>query len=424
VKVQTTNYTVTNTQYSISWADGIPCPWTVYVPSGYTSTSTLTGTAYVSTGETKYVDVVFTSAATYSVTFTGEGLEPGASWRVLLNGQTISSTNSNITFSGLAAGTYSYGVTSPANHVLGSPSTGSVTITNSNMTRGLSFYSLSNCNSLMFRHNSVHNSNFTSYNGPTSNFTKWTYQTGGAVQSSPAIVDGVLYVGSDDGHVYSLNASTGQMLWSYQTGAASDVRSSPAVSNGVVYVGADDGKLHAIYANNGSAKWTFNAAAAVRTSPVVGDGIVYFGSDARFYAVNATTGTYIWFKNTGPVKSSPAVLDGIVYFGSNYNYFWALDAATGDIIRRPEVGSPVQSSPAIDQGVAYFGANDNKLYAYNIGTGTTVWSPTLDNNIQSCPVVAGDTVYATTIDGTLYALYTSNGTQKWSKTIGATQSSP
>jgi hypothetical protein len=134
VKVQTTNYTVTNTQYSISWADGIPCPWTVYVPSGYTSTSTLTGTAYVSTGETKYVDVVFTSAATYSVTFTGEGLEPGASWRVLLNGQTISSTNSNITFSGLAAGTYSYGVTSPANHVLGSPSTGSVTITNSNMT--------------------------------------------------------------------------------------------------------------------------------------------------------------------------------------------------------------------------------------------------------------------------------------------------
>ena len=67
---------------------------------------------------------------------------------------------------------------------------------------------------------------------------KWSYATGGAVQSSPAVANGVVYVGSDDWNVYALNAKTGAKLWSYTTGGV--VGSSPAVANGVVYIGSDD----------------------------------------------------------------------------------------------------------------------------------------------------------------------------------------
>ena len=56
------------------------------------------------------------------------------------------------------------------------------------------------------------------------------------VDSSPAVANGVVYVGSDDDNVYALNASTGAKLWSYTTGGYVD--SSPAVANGVVYVGS------------------------------------------------------------------------------------------------------------------------------------------------------------------------------------------
>ena len=41
----------------------------------------------------------------------------------------------------------------------------------------------------------------------------------GYVHSSPAVANGVVYVGSDDGNVYALNASTGAKLWSYTTGS-------------------------------------------------------------------------------------------------------------------------------------------------------------------------------------------------------------
>ena len=65
---------------------------------------------------------------------------------------------------------------------------------------------------------------------------KWSYTTGGGVESSPAVANGVVYVGSDDGNLYALDASTGALLWSYTTGDI--VFSSPAVANGIVYFGS------------------------------------------------------------------------------------------------------------------------------------------------------------------------------------------
>jgi len=58
------------------------------------------------------------------------------------------------------------------------------------------------------------------------------------VYSSPAVANGVVYVGSGS-NVYALNASTGALLWTYTT--ASGVSSSPAVANGAVYVGSGGG---------------------------------------------------------------------------------------------------------------------------------------------------------------------------------------
>ena len=78
----------------------------------------------------------------------------------------------------------------------------------------------------------------------------WNYTTGGDVNSSPAVVDGVVYVGSDDDNVYALNAANGAKLWNYTTGG--DVASSPAVVGGVVYVGSEDDNVYALNATNGA----------------------------------------------------------------------------------------------------------------------------------------------------------------------------
>ena len=79
--------------------------------------------------------------------------------------------------------------------------------------------------------------------------------TGNYVDSSPAVANGVVYVGSDDRNVYALNASTGAKLWSYTTGDI--VYSSPAVANGVVYVGSYDDNVYALNALTGAKLWSF-----------------------------------------------------------------------------------------------------------------------------------------------------------------------
>jgi outer membrane protein assembly factor BamB len=54
----------------------------------------------------------------------------------------------------------------------------------------------------------------------------------------------MLYIGSDDGKIYALNASTGQQKWTFPTGGA--VRTAPTVANGVLYVGSNDGSVYAL----------------------------------------------------------------------------------------------------------------------------------------------------------------------------------
>src|SRR3990172_5507082 len=71
------------------------------------------------------------------------------------------------------------------------------------------------------------------------------------VKSTPAVVDGVVYVGSDNSLVYALNASDGVQLWNFTTTRSfGTVESSPAVANGVVYVGSFDGRIYALNATN------------------------------------------------------------------------------------------------------------------------------------------------------------------------------
>src|SRR6266536_1748971 len=77
---------------------------------------------------------------------------------------------------------------------------------------------------------------------------KWKYATGSEVNSSPAVANGVVYAGSQNGTFYALSASTGRKRWSYGTGG--QVQSSPAVANGVVYFDSFDGNVYALKARH------------------------------------------------------------------------------------------------------------------------------------------------------------------------------
>ncbi len=248
----------------------------------------------------------------------------------------------------------------------------------------------------------------------------WRHGTGNQIWSSPAVTGDTVYIGSSDGYVYALNASTGSTVWTYATGG--EVRSSPAVFAGIVYVGSMDNKVYALSASTGSLIWSYVTGNDTDSSPAVFGGVVYIGSlDGNVYALNASNGAVLWSYATGSnVVSSPAVVSGVVYVGSMDHNVYALNASTGAIVWSYTTGGGVYSPPAVVGGVVYVGSWDYSVYALNASSGVRLWSYATGNYANACPAVDGKTVYVGSRDGNVYALNASSGALVWNSTTGNT----
>jgi outer membrane protein assembly factor BamB len=234
----------------------------------------------------------------------------------------------------------------------------------------------------------------------------WNYPPVARVICSPAVANGMVYFNNsedDSGDsVFAVDARTGKLIWS---SVVESSFSSPAVADGIVYVGSDDLNVYALDAFTGVKLWSYTTGDVVRSSPAVANGVVYVGSfDHNVYALNATTGAKLWSYATGDwVWSSPAVANGVVYVGSYDHNIYALDAFTGAKIWSSATGNDIYSSPAVANGVVYVGSLDGNLYALNAVTGEKLWSYVTGDRVWSSPTVVNGVVYAGSDDGNIYA---------------------
>ncbi len=286
-------------------------------------------------------------------------------------------------------------------------------------------------NAVSFRFDARHTGVYNPVAGTTGNTGTllWSYSTGGQVRSSPAVADGVLYVGSYDNYVYALNATSGDVLWSILTAGGSGVGSSPAIANGVVYVQDTVSKytFYALNAATGAIRWNTHSDIDGYSSPAISNGAVYVGTEGgNVYALDTTTGTQIWSYDTGrEVESSPAVTNGIVYVGSDDDKIYALNTTSGDLLWSYSTGGQVTSSPAVANGIVYVGSDDDKIYALNTTSGDFLWSYPTGGQVESSPAVANGVVYVGSDDDKIYALNTTSGDFLWSyPTGGQVESSP
>ena len=124
---------------------------------------------------------------------------------------------------------------------------------------------------------------------------KWTYQADDIIDSSAAIADGTVYVGSYSGNLIALDLDTGEERWKYSTGNMGIGESSPAVAGGLVFIGDLGGVFHAVDAATGKARWTFETLGEIKSSPVVvGDRVLIGSYDGFLYALDVADGALVW----------------------------------------------------------------------------------------------------------------------------------
>ena len=229
-----------------------------------------------------------------------------------------------------------------------------------------------------------------------------------------------------------------KLKWAFGFPKGDTAYGQPTIVAGRIFVGSDNGYVYSLDAKSGCVYWSFHAKSGVRTAPVVAGVVrstgstyaVYFGDmRANAYAVDAATGKQIWTQDlsdhyTARITAAPAIYEGRVYFGISAmeeafsaapaypcctfrGSVVALDAKTGAQLWRtyaiPEEPQPVRknslgtqlwapagaaiwNSPTIDakRGVLYVGTGDaytepasknsDAVLAIDLTSGTIVWS--------------------------------------------------
>ena len=199
---------------------------------------------------------------------------------------------------------------------------------------------------------------------------------GGQCDIVPAVLNGVLYVGSSDGSLYAMSASTGAILWTGSTGG--EIDGSPAVQGKALYVGSEDGTLYAFPttcpspATSCSAIWSAPTGAPITTSPAVAYNEVYIGSNDGILhgwstlACGSPPCNPSWsiVLSTGAL-SSPAIANGVIYVGSTDGKIFALGARGLLLDWSADIGAAVTGRPTLVDGTLYSGAADGLLRVYS-----------------------------------------------------------
>ena len=248
--------------------------------------------------------------------------------------------------------------------------------------------------------------------------------------SCPLINNGVLFIGSADGALYTFNIETGKMKWKYQTGE--NLSSNPTV----IAAPSNTDLLEQV--QNQVSK----GVKRIDMTPTVENGMVYFGSgDKIFYALDAETGEKIWSyvagsgmasnNNTSYAVPAPLIYNGIVYFVTE-DGLHALDARTGDrkwlfdILKEVPVEPHTNlmrqpSNPVFGNGTIYLTAwpfrgggapASSYVFAIDSKNGTANWVTTLDGTWIGTPVFTNGMI-CVDLWPDIVALEANTGSVRW-----------
>ena len=202
-----------------------------------------------------------------------------------------------------------------------------------------------------------------------------------------------------------------KLKWSFGLPAGAETYGQPTLADGRIFIGDDNSYVYSLDANSGCVYWSFHAEAQVRTATVIGavtghgstKYAAYFGDrKANIYAVDAHSGELLWKTNVDQrllshITGSPVFYEGRIYAG---------------VAGSEEVASGDPHYPCC----TYRGS----LSAIDAGTGKVIWKtytiadapkPTKINSLGTqLWAPAGASIWTTpTIDAKAHAIYASTG---------------
>ncbi len=193
-------------------------------------------------------------------------------------------------------------------------------------------------------------------------------------ESAPATAYGAAIVGGDNGRVSAVLMQKGQMIWqqriSQATGSTeidrlSDVDTTPVVVNGVVYALAYNGNLAALDLRSGQLIWKRDLGSV--NDMIVDSGRIFIvDQNDRVLAVNTDGGVTLWTQSDllHRLLTAPVLYNGYLVVGDTEGYMHWIDPDNGRFVAQQKVDSSgFQTNPVVAEGKLLIQARDGTLYA-------------------------------------------------------------
>ncbi len=242
--------------------------------------------------------------------------------------------------------------------------------------------------------------------------------------SGPAVANGMVYVGSEDGHVIAVDARNGALRWKASVG--SGVFAAPAVHGKYLVVNCLGSKLYALDANSGALLWNYfqqNPFLTLRSSssPQINGNMVVAGfPDGELVAFNLRNGTIIWrtqqaiaqglgeLQRVVDIDADPQIRNGVIYAVSYQGQITAISLANGQTLWQRNLSA--YSGLAVDSQSVYVTASDGTVWAISRQSGKVIWQQTtLQGRGLTAPVIQGNAIVITSQQGNIHWLSRKDG---------------
>lgn len=133
-----------------------------------------------------------------------------------------------------------------------------------------------------------------------------------------SVAAGMVFAASDDGHVWALDAASGEVRWTYLCGNA--IKVTPTYWKGRLFVGSADGCVYCLEASTGKLAWRFQASPQDRFASMKG----------RLYSAWPILGGVVVDDDTAYFTAGMCTIDGV--------YLYAVSAVAGQVRWVREIG--------------------------------------------------------------------------------------
>jgi len=257
---------------------------------------------------------------------------------------------------------------------------------------------------------------------------RWNIYPYGGGKLPPAIENHTVYVSSETipSKISAIDLATGRVKWEYRMEeeatyyGVQHAYSSPAVKNGIIYVGSKT-RLYAIRDRGDKPEVLWHVPMRVSyVSPVVTDAALYVSEGGDLYAIDPKTGKKKWGNTAALSSKSVVVAEGKIFGtigsrlfayqdrGSTYSVLWSKTLPGGGDF----------TQVAYHNGNLFVGLR-NEMYCFHAKTGNLVWKAVLPADVVQAPVVGIQAVYLNTADKSTIALDLKTGQVKWRAHVSA-----